>query len=62
MNTKKTLNWARTLTKGKKNLSALKAARDNPTTSPAGKETLEQAIVMQAELNDRLEKMSRVTH
>ncbi len=51
------INLARTLAKGKKNLAALKAAHANPMTSPAGKATLEQAIVTQAQINANLERV-----
>jgi hypothetical protein len=49
--------WAARLAKGKKNLSALKAAAANPKTSPVGKKTMEEMIVRQAQINAKLEKL-----
>ncbi len=46
------------LARGEKNLSALKAARANPKTSANGKATLEVAIVMQGQINQKLAKLA----
>ena len=61
MNTKKTLNGAAMLTRGRTHLRAIKTVAASPTTSPASKTTLQQAIVMQGDLTARLGKMLGVT-
>jgi hypothetical protein len=53
----KPMNRERTLAWGKKNLEAMKRVASKSTTSPASKKTLEQAIVMQAQQNAKLEWM-----
>jgi hypothetical protein len=49
------------LSRGRKNLAAMKAAQANSKTSPAGKKTLAEMIVQQTMLNEKLEKALTVS-